>query len=271
MLELNPLKERKAYIGLSYTEDDAKLHQCIEEVHRRGMDFWLYYSGMHGAEKHKNWCAVDFNGVPFSDLAPIPYAVCQLLITYCPSRTDIRAWNRAAYTFGASEYDVDAVYVTHFRYANPSFFTNIFGCACESCEKEAEKKGYNFLEMKKACLLVQRKLTRMKIRHLKEAAKLRLSFMDFLTLLVDDQAILTRQMSRKLLHHVPDSLDRRRVRPLRPLQPFVYPQRHYHTCSGFWNSPAMSVGSRHTWLPDRSVKYSRDADCFRPCPSAQNA
>ncbi len=189
ILELNPLRERDSYIGLGHTEDDSDLRQCIEEVHRRGMDFWLYYSGMHGAERHKQWCAVDFNGIPFSDLAPLPYAVCQLLVTYCPSRRDIREWNRAAYTFGALHYDIDAVYVTHFRYANPSFITNLFGCACESCEREAERKGYNSHAMRKACLSLPQKFSRMKAGYWKELAKLDFTLMDFITLLDDDRAV----------------------------------------------------------------------------------
>lgn len=189
ILQLNPLKAEGGFIGNGYAEDDSKLNKCIEEVHRRGMDFWLYFSGMHGAEKHKKHCAVDFSGVPFSDLAPTPYAICQTLIAYCPSRPDIREWNRASYNFGASNYNVDGVYVTHFRYANPSFFGNIFGCACPFCQAEAARKGYNFAAMKKACLSLQNKLKRLKLSHVKEAAKLRLTLMDFISILGEDQAV----------------------------------------------------------------------------------
>lgn len=189
ILALDPLKGN-GYIGLPNTDDDSLLRKGIEEAHRRGMDIWLFYHGMHGAEKHRELCAVDFNNVPFCDLPNIPYAYCQVLQTYCPSRPEIREWNRASYTYGATNYDVDAIYVSHFRYANPAFFTNIFGCACPFCQEEAAKKGYNFSAMKKACLKLINRLQKMNLKQVKEAVRLNFTLMDYISFLDDGQDVL---------------------------------------------------------------------------------
>ena len=189
ILEKNPL-QGKGYICQGYTEDDSLLRKAIDETHRRGMDFWLMYYGIHGAEKFPEWSARDFNNVPLGELAPIPYASEQSQIAYCLSRPETREWNREIFSFGASHYDVDAVYTCHFRYANPGFFTGIFGCACSSCQNAASGMGYDFPAMKNACLELQRQLKNMSLSRVKEAARLHFTLMDWLTFLSDGREIL---------------------------------------------------------------------------------
>ena len=108
-------------------DDDSLLVKAIDETHTRGMDFWLYYTGHHYGQLYRPVCAETFEGVPYSELPSIPYALCQSLITVCFNKPSVADWDLTAYTFGARNYDVDGIYVTHFRYANPSFFTNLFG------------------------------------------------------------------------------------------------------------------------------------------------
>ena len=189
--EMNPLKG-KGWMGTrpAKDDDDSMLVQAIDEVHRRGMDFWLYYTGHHYGQLYRPMCAETFDGVPFSELPPVPYALCQSLITVCFNKPEVVDWNHTAYTYGAMNYDVDAIYVTHFRYANPSFFTNLFGCACEHCQQLASDMGYDFQSMKKASgnlLKNLKKLDKTKIQH---AAKTGFTFSDFIQLLADDSAVI---------------------------------------------------------------------------------
>ena len=189
VLDLNPMKGKNVWVGLSHTEDDSLIHKGVEEAHRRGMDIWLYYSGMHYGQHAPELCATDLNGTLLTDLPKIPYALCQGLIALCFWNPSVRAWNEAVYALGASNYDVDGVYVTHFRYANPSFFTNLFACGCEHCQRAAGDLGYDFEAMRRAGLSVQEKLKRLDVDLVRHAAKLRLTFMDFMTLLTEDRAL----------------------------------------------------------------------------------
>ena len=189
--DMNPLKGN-GWMGMSPAkdDDDSQLVSAIEEIHKRGMDFWLYYTGHHYGQLYRPVCAETFEGVPFSELPQIPYALCQSLITVCFNKPSVADWNHTAYTYGAQNYDVDAVYVTHFRYANPSFFTNLFGCACEHCQDVAASMGYDFPAMKKACLNLEQNLKKLDKSKLEFAAKAGFTFSDFIQLLADDSAVI---------------------------------------------------------------------------------
>ena len=195
ILTKNPLKG-KGFIAQGFTEDDTTLHKAIEETHRRGMDFWLLYSGIHGAEKYPELSARNFQGIPLGELPPIQYASEQSQIAFCPSRPEIREWNREIFTFGATRYDVEAVYTCHFRYANPAFFEGIFGCACSTCREAAERLGYDFLQMENACFKFRDGLKHIKLSQIKDAARLHLTLMDWLTMLDDGQGVLDWLMFR---------------------------------------------------------------------------
>ena len=189
--DMNPLKGN-GWMGASPAkdDDDSQLVKAIDEVHRRGMDFWLYYTGHHYGQLYRPVCAETFEGVLFSELPQIPYALCQSLITVCFNKPSVVDWDQTAYTYGAQNYDVDAVYVTHFRYANPSFFTNLFGCACEHCQQLAGEMGYDFPAMKKACLNLEHNLKKLDKAKIKLAANNGFTFTDFIQLLADDSAAI---------------------------------------------------------------------------------
>ena len=157
---MNPFKEN-IWMGMSPAKDDndSELVKAIESVHNRGMDFWLYYSGIHYGARSRELCAETFEGIPFSELPHVRYAYCQdpALTAVCVNKPPVVDWHRAVYQYGAKNYDVDAIKVTHFRYANPAFFGNLFGCACEYCQEQAYSMGYDFPAMKKSMSKPSRK------------------------------------------------------------------------------------------------------------------
>ncbi len=189
--DMNPLKG-KGWMGTSpiKDDDDSQLVKAIDEAHRRGMDAWLYYTGHHYGELYRPACAVTFDGIPFNELPPIKHALCQGLVSVCFNKPEVAEWDRTAYTYGARTYDVDAIYVTHFRYANPAFFTNLFGCACEDCRKLAADMGYDFPAMEKAARNVMRNLKKLDAATVKHAAKVGYTFVDFMQLLSEDRAFI---------------------------------------------------------------------------------
>ncbi|MCE5251718.1 hypothetical protein LLG96_16035 [bacterium] len=188
---MNPLRD-KGWMGTTPAkdDDDSELVKTIDEVHRRGMDFWLYYTGHHYGQQYRPVCAETFEGVPFSELPPTPYSLCRQLITVCFNKPEVADWDLTAYTYGARTYDVDAVYVTHYRYANPSFFNNLFGCACPDCRKLAYDMGYDFESMEKASRNLRRNLKSMDSAKIRQAAKTGFTFTDFLQLLGEDSAVV---------------------------------------------------------------------------------
>ncbi len=189
--EMNPLKGN-GWMGTTpiKEDNDTQLVQAIDEAHRRGLDVWLYYTGHHYGQLYRPACSVTFEGVPFSELPPTKYSLCRELITVCFNQPEVADWDLTAYTYGARTYDVDAIYVTHFRYANPSFFDNLFGCACPSCQQLAGEMGYDFPAMKKAAGNVRRNLRRLDAATVKRAAKLGFTLTDFLVMLGDNAAFL---------------------------------------------------------------------------------
>ncbi|RKY59336.1 MAG: hypothetical protein DRP95_05170, partial [Candidatus Latescibacterota bacterium] len=176
-------------IGCSWTDDDSLVHRGIEEAHRRGMDIWLCYGGVHYGLRVPKLCVVNFEGRRLCDLPQTPYSVYEYNPPVCMARPDVRAWNEAVYGLGAKNYDIEGIYVTHFRYDNPSQWNNLFGCACPYCELEAYRKGYDFERMKRTMLSVRKKLMNLTKGQVEAAAKCRLTFGDFLMLLSEAQEV----------------------------------------------------------------------------------
>ena len=191
--DLNPFTNN-TWMGMSPAkdDDDSPLVKSINEVHRRSMDFWLYYSGIHYGTKSRSLCAETFDGIPFSELPHTKYAYCHdpALTAVCVNKPSVVAWHRAVYQYGAKNYDVDAIKVTHFRYANPAFFANIFGCACKDCREVASRMGYDFPAMKKACLNLRHNLMNLDKAKVQYAAKNGFTFSDFIQLMADDRAAI---------------------------------------------------------------------------------
>ena len=186
---MNPLGA-KGMMHSSHVDDDSQLIKAIDETHRRGMDFWLYFSGHHYGEESRPIMSETFEGIKFIDLPPIKYAYAQTEYTACFEKPVVRDWEKALYGYAAKTYDVDSMYVTHYRYATPSFWTNLYGCACSDCQNAAGRMGYDFPRMRDSMNKLRRRLERLDKKTLEHAAKFRLTFPDFLTLLGENQGVL---------------------------------------------------------------------------------
>jgi hypothetical protein len=186
---MNPLGP-KTFMHVGPTDDDSLLLKAIEETHRRGMDFWLYFSGHHYGEESRSIMGETFEGIKFIDLPLIPYAYAQSEYTACFAKPAVREWETAVFGYAAKTYDVDSMYVSHYRYATPSFWTNLFGCACTDCRKAARRMGYDFDAMRDAMTNLRSCLERLDRKTVEHAAKYSMTFTDFLTLLGENNGAL---------------------------------------------------------------------------------
>ena len=186
---MNPLGP-KAFFHTGHIEDDTALNKAIEETHRRGMDFWLYFSGHHFGEEGRPIMSETFEGVKFIDLPPIKYSYAQSEYTACFEKPAIREFEPALFGYAAKSYDVDSMYLTHYRYATPSFWSNLFGCACPDCQKAAYAMGYDFDRMRASMIKLRRGLERLDCKTVEQASRFPMTFTDFLTQLGDDNGVL---------------------------------------------------------------------------------
>lgn len=186
---MNPLDSGQTMFAL-HTEDDSELVRAIDETHRRGMKFWLYFSGHHNSRDDRTVMSETFDGVKFADLPPLPYCLSQGELTTCFEKPRVKEYEKALFGFASRTYPVDSMYVSHTRYATPSFWTNLFGCACSYCRETAYSMGYDFAKMRASMLNLRRRLETVDRKTLEQAAKFRLTFGDFLTFLGDDNGVL---------------------------------------------------------------------------------
>ena len=68
-------------------------------------------------------------------------------LTFCPSQKATQDWLEAVYVHLATQYDVDALDITHLRYPMGSFPLGLFGCTCRSCHLVAKDLGYDMDKM----------------------------------------------------------------------------------------------------------------------------
>ena len=68
-------------------------------------------------------------------------------LMFCPSRADVQDWIEAVCVYWATQYDLDALDITHFRYPMGSFPLGLFGCTCSSCTAAAQELGYDMEAM----------------------------------------------------------------------------------------------------------------------------
>lgn len=189
LLEINPLGEKRILCARAHTDDDSGVYKAVEEAHRRGMDFWLYYTGHHYGEESRPIISETFDGVKFLDLPRIRYSL-ENMRTACFSKPIVKEFEPAVFSYGAKTYGADSMYVSHYRYTNPSFWPNLFGCACRYCQEEAEQMGYDFNGMKKAMKNLRRRLGRLDRKTVEYAAKSRMTFTDFLTFMGEDDGVM---------------------------------------------------------------------------------
>jgi hypothetical protein len=104
--------------GVSAKGDDATFRKGVDQLKGAGLDVWTY----GGA-----------------------WTIRRLM--FCPSRADTQEWMEAACVHWATEYGLDALDITHFRYPMGSFPLGLFGCTCSSCRSAAADLGYDLDEM----------------------------------------------------------------------------------------------------------------------------
>ncbi|MFC1508888.1 hypothetical protein ACFL60_04270 [Candidatus Omnitrophota bacterium] len=189
LLDMNPIGPKRIMNARGHTDDDSGVHKAVEDTHRRGMEFWLYYTGHHYGEESRNIVSETFDGVKFLDLPSVKYSL-ELMKTSCFSKPIVKEYEPAVFSYGAKTYGADSMYVSHYRYSSPSFWTNLFGCACESCRKEADRMGYDFERMKASMTQLRRSLQQLDIKTLEHAARFRMTYTDFLVLLGGDNGVI---------------------------------------------------------------------------------
>ncbi|MFC1608235.1 twin-arginine translocation signal domain-containing protein [Candidatus Latescibacterota bacterium] len=189
LLEMNPLGPKTIMNARGHTGDDSGVFKAVEDTHRRGMEFWLYYTGHHYGEVSRPIMSETLDGVSYLDLPNVRYSL-EMMKTSCFSKPVVKEYEPKVFSYGAQTYDVDSMYVSHYRYSSPSFWTNLFGCACESCREDAYKLGYDFESMKRAMLGLRKNLRSLDRGTLEKAARYRMPLTDFLVTLGDDNGVL---------------------------------------------------------------------------------
>ena len=97
-------------------------------------------------------------------------------LMFCPSRADVQDWLEAVCVYWATQYDLDALDITHFRYPMGSFPLGLFGCTCSSCQSAASDLGYDMDAMVRDLNLAREGLRRLDGKRLAEV--LRFGFFD---------------------------------------------------------------------------------------------
>jgi len=100
--------------GVSATGDDEVFRQAVGQLKDAGLKVWT-----HGGA----------------------WTIRRLM--FCPSRVDVREWMEAVCVHWATQYGLDALDITHFRYPMGSFPLGLFGCTCSSCRATAGEMGYD--------------------------------------------------------------------------------------------------------------------------------
>ncbi len=187
--KMNPLGDAGS-MHARHADDDSRLRAAIDEAHGRGMRFQLYFSGHHYGEESRHIMGETFDGVKFIDLPLIKYALAHSEYTACFEKPSVKAWEPALFGYAAKEYDVDSMYVSHHRYATPSFWSNLFGCACTDCRKAADRLGYNFDDMRRAMISLRTRLSSLDRKTVEHIAASSLTFSDFLSFLGDNDGVM---------------------------------------------------------------------------------
>ncbi len=99
-------------------------------------------------------------------------------LMFCPSRADVQDWMEAACVYWATQYDLDALDITHFRYPMGSFPLGLFGCTCDSCAAAAGEMGYDMEAMIADVKSVREGLNRLDGARLGEVVRLGFGFFD---------------------------------------------------------------------------------------------
>jgi len=104
--------------GVSARGDDVSFRRAVAQLKDAGLKVWVCGGG---------------------------WTIRRLM--YCPSQVDTQNWLRSVYVYLATQYDVDALDITHLRYPMASFPLGLFGCTCASCAVAAKNLGYDMEKM----------------------------------------------------------------------------------------------------------------------------
>lgn len=135
--------------GVSASGDDEMFRKAVGQLKDAGLQVWTY----GGA-----------------------WTIRRLM--FCPSRADVQDWMEAACVYWATQYDLDALDITHFRYPMGSFPLGLFGCTCSSCATAADEMGYDMEAMIADVKSVREGLNRLDGARLGEVVRLGFGFFD---------------------------------------------------------------------------------------------
>ena len=135
--------------GVSATGDDATFRKAVEQLKELGLETWI----CGGA-----------------------WTIRRLM--FCPSNPDVREWMTAVCVHWGSQYGVEALDITHFRYPMGSFPLGLFGCTCNHCRSEATTLGYDMDEMVAGLTDAREKLRKLDGKRLGQVTRLGFGFFD---------------------------------------------------------------------------------------------
>lgn len=162
-------------------DDDTRLRQAIDAAHAKGLGVWLGGGGTHGAASSiPQWAGVTVDGVAFQDVPTQRYAREQHAVACCMGRDDLNRWLEATFADIAGSYDVEGFDPSHMRYAAPSFFDNLFGCACDACRGHAAEMGFDADGIVAAAVAFRRRLRSLRASDVRAATRLGLRLPDLL-------------------------------------------------------------------------------------------
>ncbi|MDE2742296.1 MAG: hypothetical protein OXI58_11965 [Gemmatimonadota bacterium] len=99
-------------------------------------------------------------------------------LMFCPSRQDVQDWIEAVCVYWVTQYDLDALDITHFRYPMGSFPLGLFGCTCSSCTAAAQELGYDMGAMVEDLQRAREGLRQLDGARLGEVVRLGIGFFD---------------------------------------------------------------------------------------------
>ena len=165
--------------------DDTPLLRVIEACRETGIEIWGHLGlWSYGGDVYPEYAMVDIFG------KPLDMRYKQWGIGLCPSRRRINEWTRDCLIDVIKRYDIDGFDVDHARYPAPANISGLFACACEACQEEALRLGYDFHSMKEGLFQLHRALNHLTQERLLAGLEVNLNFWDFLSYIGDNHAVL---------------------------------------------------------------------------------
>lgn len=187
----SPEVAAKAPFKLSVSQEKDGLNDFLAQAHRRDLDVWICISLYAEMDSGPNYPDLMFRDLEGNVFSPVSQYGSGWAWSWCPSKESIRAYNEALLYDLAKRYDVDGFTLTHQRYSPIGHnISNLFGCGCNECEREASKLGYDFGSMRNSMLGLLRKLKKIDRNKLSVMTELSPGFLDFFYYLGADQGLL---------------------------------------------------------------------------------